>query len=75
MEKKIYIQLLNEGTKVYRPVSAFEIGNNVYEVQDREIYNPDDEVWEFIPGTFVIVEEQNHDGEIILVAIKEQEKH
>lgn len=72
MEKKIYIQLLEEGTKVYKPVPAIEIENNIYEVQGFEIYDPEDEVWEFLPGTNVLVEEQNFDGTNVLVAIKEQ---
>lgn len=72
MEKNIYIQLLEEGTKVYRPVPAIEIENNIYEVQGFEIYDPEDEVWEFKPGVHVIVEEQELDGELVLVAVKEE---
>ncbi len=72
MERNIYIRLLEEGTKVYRPVPAIEIENNIYEVRGFEIYEPEDEVWEFPPGTYVLVEEQNLDGETIFVAIKEQ---
>ncbi len=72
MEKIIYIQLLDEGTKVYRPVPARHIENNIYEVGGFEIYDPEDEVWEFIPGTHVLVEKQNLDGENVLVAILEQ---
>lgn len=72
MEKNIYIQLLEEGTKVYRPVPAIEIESNIYEVQGFEIYDPEDEAWEFTPGTYVLVEEQNLDGENVLVAIQEQ---
>jgi len=72
MEKNIYIQLLEEGTKVYRPVPAIEIDNNIYEVQGFEIYDPEDEVWEFKPGVHVIVEEQELDGELVLVAVKEE---
>ncbi|WP_205529559.1 hypothetical protein [Taibaiella koreensis] len=72
MKKNIYIQLLEEGTKVYRPVQAIEIENNIYEVQGFEIYDPEDETWEFLPGTYVLVEEQNLDGVNVLVAIKEE---
>jgi hypothetical protein len=72
MENIIYIQLLEEGTKVYRPVPAIEVSNNIYEVQGFEIYDPEDEVWEFPPGTYVLVEEQNLDGENVLVAIEKQ---
>ena len=74
MEKNIYIQLLEEGTRVYRPTPAYEVGNNIYQIKGYEMYDPEDEVWEFPPGTFVITEEQNLDGEIVLVAIKEQKK-
>ena len=72
MERNIYIQLLEEGTKVYRPVPAIEIANNIYKVRGFEIYDSGDEIWEFSPGTYVLVEEQNLDGEKVLVAIKEQ---
>lgn len=72
MEKNIYIQLLEEGTKVYRPVPASEIEHNIYEVKGFEVYDPEDEVWEFPPGTQVIVEEQYLDGEHVLVAIKKK---
>lgn len=47
MDKKIYVQLLNEGTKVYRPIQAFEIETNVYKIVDNQIYDSDDEHWEF----------------------------
>jgi len=70
MENMIYIQLLNEGTKVYRPVPASEIENKVYRIGGEEIYDPDEEVWEFPPGTVVIVEEQILEGENVLLAIK-----
>ena len=72
MKRNVYIQLLEEGTKVYRPVPAIEIENNIYEVQGFGIYDPENEVWEFPPGTYVLVEEQNLGGENVLVAIKEQ---
>jgi hypothetical protein len=58
MEKNIYIQLLEEGTKVYRPVPSFQIEDNLYEVGGFEIYDPEDEVWEFTPGTYVLVVEK-----------------
>ena len=68
----MYVQLLNEGTKVYRPVPAVEISDSIYEIQGFEIYDPDDENWEFPPGSQVFVKEQDLDGEIVLVAIKKR---
>ena len=70
MEKIIYIKLLNEGSVAYRPVPSYEIGNNIFKVNGLEIYDPEDEEWEFIPGTYVLVESQRKGGENILVAIK-----
>lgn len=72
MGKYIYIQLLNEGTKVYRPVPASEIETNVYKIGGHQLYNTDDELWEFIPGTVVVVEEQTLEGETVLIAVKEK---
>ena len=67
--KIIYVRLLEEGVKVYRPVPAIEKGNDIYEIQGYDIYNYEDEIWEFIPGSYVLVEEQLLDGEMMLVAI------
>jgi hypothetical protein len=72
MEKNIYIQLLEEGTKVYRPVPGVKIESNIYKVQGFEMYGLENEVWKFPPGTYVLVEEQDFGGEKILVAVKEQ---
>jgi hypothetical protein len=70
MEKTIYIKLLEEGTKVYKPVPAIKIENNIYKVQGFQLYDPEDEVWEFLPGSYVIVEEQSLNGDSVLVATK-----
>jgi hypothetical protein len=74
MKKIIYIQLLNEGSVAYRPVSAYEIKESVYKIDGSECYNPEDEEWEFLPGTYVLVEERTFDGENVLVAIQAQNK-
>jgi hypothetical protein len=43
MKKNIHIQLLNEGTKVYRPIPAFEIEKSVYKIECLEIYTSGNE--------------------------------
>lgn len=73
MKQKIYIRLKEEGARVFRPVPAYQIENNLYEVRGFEIYDPEDEIWEFTPSTYVLVEEQNLDGKNVLVAIKAQD--
>lgn len=70
MNKNIYIQLLGEGTKVYRPVQAVELQKNIYKILNHD-YDPEDEEWEFTPNTKVIVEEKELEGELVLVAMKE----
>lgn len=72
MEKIIYVQLLGEGTVVYRPVPAIKIKDDLYKIQGREIYDSYDEEWEFLPQSVVVVQEQELEGRYVLVAIKEQ---
>lgn len=69
MGNTIYVRLLGEGVQVYRPVSSLQITSNVYVIGGYEAYDPEDEEWEFIPGTLVVVEERVFEGEAILVAI------
>ena len=73
MRTNIYIQLLNEGTEVYRPVPAIEIKNNIYKLEGSEIYDPKDEEWEFEPGTLVKTERKCFEGEMVLIAVEEEE--
>ncbi len=54
----IYIALLNEGTAVYRPTLANRIKDNIFEVLPTPNYDPDDEEWEFPPGSLVKCEER-----------------
>ena len=70
MTEKIYIQLLGEGTIVYRPVPALKMEHNIYKIEGYDIHDPEDEEWEFIPGTVVIVKERTLEEEIVLVAVK-----
>ena len=66
--KNIYVRLLEEGVEVYRPVPAIEKGNNIYEIQGYDIYDCEDEIWEFAPGSCVVVKEQLLSGGMVLVA-------
>lgn len=67
--KIIFVRLLNEGVEAYRPVPALEKGDNIFEIQGYDIYDGEDETWEFLPGTNVLVKERLSDGELILVAV------
>ena len=63
----IYLPLLNEGTNVWRPVEAEQIGEDRYRiVQDQ----PEDEDWPVLPGTTVrCARREFANGQIALAAV------
>ncbi|GAB4032841.1 hypothetical protein GCM10028809_32540 [Spirosoma gilvum] len=70
MREGIYVQLLEEGTQVYRFVPALSIGDRVYQLQGHDLYDSEDEVWEFTPGTLVKAEPKNLTEGTVLVAVE-----
>jgi hypothetical protein len=52
----IYIKLLDEGTDVARPVECADLGNGLYRILATPGYDPEDERWEFPPGSIVRIE-------------------
>jgi hypothetical protein len=66
--RTVYVPLLNEGTPVLRPTQAVRLGENVYRVLATSDYDPDDEEWEFPPGTPVECEFETRSGQEVLVA-------
>ncbi len=56
----IYVQLLDEGTDVWRPVEATRLAENVYTILG---VIPDDEAWAFPPGSRVRCEPRRTQGE------------
>jgi hypothetical protein len=67
----IYVQLLDEGTQAYRPVKAEKISDSVYKISEQNIYDTDDEFWEFPPSSIVVCEKQKLSGGTVLVALRE----
>jgi hypothetical protein len=65
---------LEEGTLVFRPVKGIKLREGVYKLEGFDIYNPDDEKWEFLPGAIVSTEERLLNEEVCLVAIREIDK-
>jgi hypothetical protein len=49
----IYVRLLGEGTDVFRPTQAEAVGGEVFRLIEPEAYDPEDEEWEFVPGSLV----------------------
>ena len=65
----IYIRLLDEGTDVLRPAEAEELGNGLFKLRPTPDYDPDDEKWEFIPGSIVRGVLQKLEEQAVLVAV------
>jgi hypothetical protein len=49
----IYVRLLNEGTEVSRPTEAVAVGAGLFKILATPDYDPEDEKWEFPPGSIV----------------------
>jgi hypothetical protein len=57
IERDIYVQILDEGTPVYRPVEADFVAHGIYRLKESRSYDSD-ECWEFPPGSLVKCEER-----------------
>jgi hypothetical protein len=66
---RVYVRLLGEGTTVYRPTSALPLGTDMAELQAPTNFDPEDEQWEFPPGSTVRIERRILEGEEVLVAV------
>ena len=65
----IYIRLLDEGVDVFRPTSAEPVDESLFRVLPTGNYDPNDEKWEFVPGSIVRCDKQTLSGEQVLVAM------
>ena len=68
---KIYIDLLEEGTPTLRPTQAIDLGNGMAKLLPTPNYNPESEIWQFVPGTIVKFKEVKNGGEKIFYAYEE----
>lgn len=51
----VYVQLMNEGTRSYRPAPYITLGHDLVRLLAHPDYCPEDEEWEFKPGSIVRV--------------------
>ena len=65
-ECTVYVALLEEGTSVWRPVSAGPLGASVYRLRGAI---PEGESWQFAPGAVVRCEGRVLSGGPALVAV------
>lgn len=69
---ELHVRLLDEGTDCSRPTPGISVGNGLFKLLPTSNYNPDDERWEFLPGSLVRVKEvRNIEGAYLLAVAKE----
>lgn len=64
---QVFVNLLDEGVDVRRPVLAVLIGGSTYRICEQP-YDRNTEAWEFEPGRFVTCEQVPADGGTVLAA-------
>lgn len=65
----VYVRLLGEGTVVFRPTLAVPLGPRMVKLLAPSDYDPDDEDWEFKPGSIVQIEPRTFEGEPAFLAV------
>ena len=58
----IYVRLLDERIPTWRPTTGEKKCEGVYRILPTDDYDPEDETWEFLPGTIVRCEEMTLHG-------------
>ena len=66
--REVFVRLTGEGTDVCRPTRASPRGGMQFELLATEDYDPDDEQWEFPPGSVVVCSSRDVCGRHILMA-------
>ncbi len=49
----VFVPLCDEGTPTLRPTQAIPLGGDLYKILPTPDYDPEDETWEFLPGSVV----------------------
>lgn len=68
MQTTIYIYL--EEDSAYRPTQAIALDDGLYHVLPTPDYDPEDEDWQFVPGSIVRCEERESNGQPFLLAVE-----
>jgi hypothetical protein len=69
-KETIYVSLLGEGTVVWRPVLALQVGQGIFVVLTKA-YDPENEEWEFPPGSIVMCRNEMREGRETLIAVSQ----
>lgn len=69
---EIHVELLDEGVDTWRPTQAEPLGNKIFKILPTSDYDPEDETWEFLPGSIVRCEmKKTDDGDEVLLAVEQ----
>ncbi|CAN0440292.1 unnamed protein product [Phaeothamnion confervicola] len=67
---EIYIMLLGDEEGTLRPTQAITLSNGLYKILPTSNYDPEDEIWEFLPGSIVKCEKRTYRGNDYLLAVE-----
>lgn len=67
----VYVNLPEEGSPTLRRAQALSIEGDIFQLLPDDNYDPEDEVWEFLPYSYVKCEWRDDGIEKYLQAIKE----
>jgi len=72
IQRKIdmFVRLLDEGTEVYRPTQALDLGDGLFRLEATVDYDSETEVWEFAPGSVVRSEIRSTESGQYLIAVR-----
>ena len=66
---EVYVTLLEEGTDTIRGTQAIDLGEGLAKLLPTPWYDPEDEIWEFLPGSTVRIKKIKDDqGQDIMLA-------
>jgi len=66
MTEQVYLQLIDEGTEVWRPVPAWRIDERRLILLRTADYDAGVETWAFAPGTVVVATHRDIGGQRVL---------
>jgi hypothetical protein len=67
---EVYVNLLDEGTPCSRPTKAIALGDGLFKLLPTRDYDPEEESWEFVPGSIVRgITERQEGGKSYLLAV------
>ena len=69
---EIHVRLLDEGTDCSRPTHGVVLGNGLFKLLPTDNYDPNDEHWEFIPGSIVRAKEVRNLAGAYLLAVAQE---